>query len=137
MLDYLALDDGADHVAQAGILLKRVLAGLELGPRFQRNDAADESPAIVVDHAFTLQDIGDIGHAGARGNIDDLVFLQRAPGFDLLLAVDVHRTGAEQQGQHDGDDGIADDDERVAGALRPLRRRRDLFGLQRGARTPW
>ena len=32
---------------------------------------------------------------------------------------------------------IADEDERIAGTLRPLRRRRHLFGLQRRARTPW
>ena len=44
----------------------RVFAGLEFGARLQRKHAADERPAIVVDHAFTLQHIGNVGHSGAR-----------------------------------------------------------------------
>ena len=45
MLHHLAFDDGADDVAQAGVLLKRIFAGLEFGARLQREHAADEGPA--------------------------------------------------------------------------------------------
>jgi len=42
-----------------GALLKCVFACLSSGA-LHRKHAANERPAIVVDHAFTLQDIGDV-----------------------------------------------------------------------------
>ena len=136
VLHYLAFDHDADDIAQTGVLLKCVFAGLEFGARLQRKHAADERPAIVVDHAFTLQDIGNVGHSGARRNIDDLVFLQRAGRLDLLFAVNICGAHADHRDQHDGDDRVADHDEWIAGALGPLWRRRNLLGLQRRARAP-
>ncbi len=104
-----------------------ILAGLEIGTCLQRKHAADEDPGIDVDHALTLQDVGDIALAGPRRNVDDLVFLQRARRFQGLLAVIIRRCRTDHQDDQEGDDGIADHDERIAGALRPPRRRRDLF----------
>ena len=95
MLDHLAFDDGANDIAQAGVLLKRVFAGLELRARLQRKNAADERPAIIIDHAFALQNIGNVGHSRARRNVDDLVVLQRSRGLELLFAVDVYTARAD------------------------------------------
>ena len=136
MLHHLALDDGADDIAQACVLLERIFTGLQIGAGLQRKNAADKCPAIVVDHALALQNVGDIGHAGSRRNVDYLVFLQRSWRLDLLLAVDINRTGANHRDQDDGDDGVAGDHQRVTSPIGPLRRRRDLLGLQRGARAP-
>ena len=77
VLHHLAFDDGGDDVAQAGMLLERIFARLEVGTRLQRKHAADEYPMIDVDHALALQRVGDVALAGALRNIDDLVFLQR------------------------------------------------------------
>jgi hypothetical protein len=137
VLDHLALDHGADDIAQAGVLLKGIFPGLQFRARLQRKHAADECPAIIVDHALALQDVGNIGHAGAGRNVDDLVRRQWPWGLDLLFAVEIRAAAAEHRDQHEGDDGIADHDEWIAGALGPLRRRRNLLGLQRSARAPW
>ena len=137
VLHHLALDDGGDDIAQAGILLKGIFARLEVGTCLERKHAADECPGIDVDHALAQQHVGDVALAGTRGNVDDLVFPQRARGLQHLPAVIVHRSRPDHQNDQDGDDGIADDHERIAGALRPLRRRRHLLGLQRSARAPW
>ena len=137
VLHHLALDHGADDVAQAGILLKQIFAGLELRACLQREHGADERPAIIVDDAFALQRIGDVGHSGARGNVDDLVLLQRTGRLDLLPAVEISAADADHQHQNEGDDGVADNDQRIAGALGAFRRRRNLLGLQRGARAAW
>ncbi len=137
VLHHLAVDDGADDIAQAGILLELIFAGLEIGARLQREYGADERPAVIVDHAFALQGVGDVAHAGARRDVDDLVLLQRTGRLQLLLAVVIGAGGAEHCHQQDGDDGVADHDEWIAGALGPSRRRRNLLGLQRGARRPW
>ena len=120
MLHHLALDNGADDIAQTGVLLKRIFAGLQIGARLQREHAADKRPAIVVDHAFALENIGNIGHSGPGRNVDDLVFLQRARRLDLLLAVDIDAAGAEHHDQHDGDDRVAGD--RPAGCGRAAER---------------
>ena len=135
VLHHLAFDDGGDHVAQAGVLLERVFAGLEIGARLQRDHAADEPPAVDVGDAFAAQNVGDVGDAGALRNVDDLVVPQRTGRLDLLLAVDVESAGADHQHQQPGDDGVADHHPRIAGAIGPLRRRRHLFRLQRGARA--
>src|SRR6185437_1382774 len=103
MLYHLAVDHGADDVAQAGVLLKRVFAGLEFGARLQCKHSTDERPAVVVDHAVLLQDVGDVGHSRARWNDDDLVLLQRAGSLELLLAVEVGAASADHQDQHNGD----------------------------------
>src|SRR5215210_5698269 len=137
MLHHLAFDYGCDHVAQAGVLLKQVFAGLEFRASLQRKYRADKGPAIVVDNAFTLQGIGNIGHSRTGRNIDDPFLTQGAGSLDLLFAVDVCGAGSEHQYQYKRDDSIADHDERIAGALRSFWRRRKLLRLQRGARTAW
>ncbi len=75
VLHDLAFDQGLDHVAHACALGKQIFAGLELGPRLEREHAADEDELVLVDDAFALQEIGDLDHPGARGNVDDLVRL--------------------------------------------------------------
>jgi len=136
MLHHLALDDGADDIAKAGVLLERIFTGLQIRPGPQRKHAADKGPAVVVDHSLALQDVGDVGHAGTRRNVDHLVLLQRSRRFDLLLAVDVEAAAADHGNQDDGEYRVTGDHQRIAGPIGTLRRRRDLLGLQRGTRTP-
>src|SRR6185437_946720 len=135
VLHDLAFDDGGDDVAQARVLLEGIFAGLEIGTGLHREHAADEQPRIDVDHAFTLQDVGDIALAGPRRYVHDLVFLERACRFQDLPAIIISDAGADQRQQHDRDDGVADHNKGIAGSIGTLGRRRDLFGLQRGTRA--
>src|SRR5690242_17698103 len=137
MLNNFTFDHSADDVPQARVLLKQIFAGLELRTRLERKHPSDERPTIVVDHPFTLQNVGNIGHPGPRRNVDDLVLLQRARRLDLLLAVNVDAANADHQDQYDGEDSVAEHDEWIARTRRAPRRWRNLFGLQRSARTPW
>ena len=57
--------------------------------------------------------------------------------LDDLPAVVINNTNADHYQKHDGDDGVSDDNERVARALRPPRRWRNLLRFQRGARAAW
>src|SRR6202000_627239 len=114
-----------------------IFAWLQFRTRLQRDDRTEESPAVDVDHAFTLQDLGDVEGYGTRGNHDRLVLLQRSRSLQGLLAVIIGGAGAEHSDQEKRNDGVADDHKRIARPLRPLRRRRYLLGLQRGARTSW
>src|SRR5204863_3963764 len=135
MLNDLAFDDGGNDVAQARVFLESIFAGLEVGARLQGQHRADKGPAIVLDDALAYQDVGDVTHSRARWNVDGLVLPQWTCRFDLLLAVEVTAAHRDHQHQHDRDDGIADDDERVSGAIGALRRRRHLLGLERGTRA--
>jgi hypothetical protein len=137
VLNHLAFHDRADDIPQTGILGEQIFAGLEFGTRFQGKNGADEGPSIVVDDAFALQDIGDIGHSCTRRNVDDLFLLQWTRRLDLLLAVDIAAAGRDHANQNDGDDGVAHNDEGISGALRPPGRRGNLLRLERGARTAW
>ena len=136
VLHHLAFDDRLDDVADAGVLLEQIFAGLESAARLQRQHAADEDQPVLVDHAFGLEQVGDVHHAGARRDGDDLVLLQRSGRFEPALA-EHDRAAADQQRQNEqGEDRIADDDQRVAraprrlvGIGRPLRQRH-VLGLQ-------
>ena len=136
MLHHLALDDGADDVAQIGVLLEQIFAGLQFGAGLEREHRADEHPAAGIDHAFALQLLGDVALAGAGRDVDDLVFREGAGCFQRLPAIDIHAPGPDHRDDDDGDDGVAGDHERVARAVGALRRRRYLLRLQRGARAP-
>src|SRR3954447_645560 len=105
--------------------------------RFQRENGADECPSVTVDHSRSLQNLGDIGHSGARGNDDDLVFLKRAGSFELLFAIIVSGAGADHCDEQNGDDGVADHHEWVTRARRSPWRRRNLLRLQRCPGTAW
>ena len=137
VLHHLAFDDGADDIAQTGVLLKQVLAGLEFRTRLQGKYGADERPPVAIDHAFTLERIGYVGHSGSGRSIDHLFFLQRAGSFNLLSAVNVRATDTDHDQQHKGEHGVANHHPRVAGPLRSFWRRRNLLRLQRGARAAW
>ncbi|MGY3081577.1 hypothetical protein ACVWZZ_007985 [Bradyrhizobium sp. LM6.10] len=136
MLHHLAFDDGGDDVAQGCVFLERILTGLEIRTRLQRSDTGDEYPRIDVGHAFPVQRLGDVALAGALRDVDDLVVLQRSRRLEHLPAVIVHAARTDHRDQQQGDDGVADDHEGIARAVRSLRRRRDLLGLERCPRTP-
>src|SRR4051812_24643207 len=136
MLHHLALDDGGNDVAQGRVLLERGFTGLEVRTRLQRSDAGNECPRIDVGHAFPVQRLGDVALAGALRDVDDLVFLQRSRRLEHLSAVIVHAARTDHRNQQEGDDGVADNHEGIARAVRSLRRRRDLLGLERCPRTP-
>ena len=85
MRHHAALDDGRDHVAQAGMGLELVFAGFEILARLEREHAADEDPGLV-DDALAHQHIGDIADAGAARDIDDAVLGQRSGRVETLLA---------------------------------------------------
>src|SRR5262249_39219109 len=135
MLHDLAFYDCTDDVAQGCILLKGIFARLQFRARPQSKHSTYESPPIAVDHALALQHFGDIGQAGPRGNVDDLILLQRTRRLDDLPSVIVNRTSADHHQQYERYDGVADDNKRVARALRALGWRWNLFGFERGART--
>ena len=135
MLHHLAFDNGADDVAQTGVLLERIFARLEAGARFQCEHASVKRPAIVVDHAFTLKNLRDVAHTSPRRNVDDPVFLQRSGRLDLLLAVDIDSANAKHPDQHERDDRVAGYHQRTARTRGALRRRRHLFRFECGTRT--
>ena len=85
VLHHLAFDDGVDHVGEAGMLGELVFAVLEVAARLEHHHAADEHPGLI-DHAFALQQFGDIADAEAARNIDHLVLGQRAGRLEALLA---------------------------------------------------
>ena len=115
MRDDLAVDDGRDHVAQAGMGSELIFARFEVLARLEHQHAADEHPGLV-DDAFALQNIGNVADAGAVRNIDDLVRRQRARHLEALFAEE-ERGDANNREQHEqAEDGVADDDERVASA---------------------
>ena len=45
---------------------EEIFAGLELRARLEREHAADEDQTVLVDHAFALEQVGDVHHAGSR-----------------------------------------------------------------------
>ena len=115
MRDDLAVDNGRDHVAQAGMGSELIFARFQVLARLEHQHAADEHPGLV-DDAFALQNIGNIADAGAVRNIDDLVGRQRARHLEALSAEE-ERGDANNREQHEqAEDGVADDDERVARA---------------------
>src|SRR4029077_4319870 len=115
MRNDFAVDDGGDHVAQAGMGAELVFTRFEILARLERQHAADEDPGLV-DDAFALQDVGNVADAGAVRNIDDLVRRQRAGRLEPLLAEDQRGEANNRQQHEEAENGVADDDERVASA---------------------
>ena len=64
------VDNGRHDVAQAGMGLELVFAGLEVVARFEREHAADKDPGLV-DNPLAHQHIGNVANAGAARDIDD------------------------------------------------------------------
>ena len=62
---HAALDDGGDHVAQAGVRLELVFAGLEILARLEHQHAADKDPGLI-DDAFAHQHVGDVAECPSR-----------------------------------------------------------------------
>ena len=75
-----------------------VLAVFELVARLEHDDAAHENVRLV-DHAFALQQIGDVADAEPARNVDHLVFGERARGIEPLLAE--QQRGADRNRNHD------------------------------------
>ncbi len=140
VLHDLAVDDGLQDIAHARMLGEDILASLELGARLHGEHAADEDQAVLVDDPFALEQVGNLHHSKARRDDDDLVIAQRPRRLEAALAND-RDTAAHDQRQHQqGEDGVAHDHQRIAGAPRRTsgsgtRGKRHVVGLQGGART--
>ena len=107
-----ALDDGRDHIAQAGMRLELIFAGLEIFARLERQHAANKDPGLI-DDALAHQHVGNVADAGAARDIDDAILGQRAGSVKTLLAK--HQRGASYDRRQDeqSDDGVADDNKRM------------------------
>ena len=68
-----------------------------------------------------------------RRDVDDLVCLERTGRLEAALADDERRPPATISKHQQGEDGIADDHERIARPPRRTRRHRHLLGLESGA----
>ncbi len=134
VLHHLAVDQRIDNVAQARRFGEGVFARLQVGARLHREHAGEERPAIVLDHAVALQNLGDVAHP-RLGNVDDLFLGQRPRRIEPLLDVEVAAAGRDHGDEDQREDGVADDDDRIARTRRTLRRRRHTFGLKRRARA--
>src|SRR5262249_28434388 len=110
------------------------LAVFELAARLAHPYAADEHPRLI-DHAFALQDVGDIAHAGAARNIHDLVLRQRAGRLEALLAEAERQTGAQRGEKNEREQRAAGDDDGMARARRWTLGLGHPVRLQRRART--
>ena len=99
MRHHAALDDGRDDVAQAGVRLELIFAGLEIFARLEHEHAADKDPRLV-DDAVAHQDIGDVANARAARNIDDAIVGQGPGSVETLLA-DHQRDAGHHRHQHE------------------------------------
>src|SRR5262249_46245005 len=84
MLHHLAVDDGLDDIADAGVFLEEIWPGLEPAAGLEGEHAAGENHAMLVDHAFALEQVGDVHHPRTRRDGDDLV-LSNGPGASRRL----------------------------------------------------
>ncbi len=94
MLNDLALADDVDHVTQARLFGKKVLAEFEFIARLAHPHAADEHPGLI-DHAFTLQNVGDVANPRAARNVDDLFLGKRPRSLETLLAERQRKAGRD------------------------------------------
>src|SRR5262249_55503679 len=132
MLDDLALADDVDHVAQARLLGKEVLPVFEFVARLAHPHAADEDPGLI-DHAFALQDVGDVAYAGAARNIHHLLLGERSGSLEALLA-ERERHAAPNDGEQDErEQSAACDDDGMARPRRMTLGLRHAIGLERRA----
>ena len=115
--------------------LELVFAGLETLARLEHEHTADEHPWLI-DHAFAVEHIGDIAHAGAMRNVDDAILRQRTRRLETLITDEEHDAGQNRQQHENADDGVADDDERMPRARRAAGRHFDRVGFDRRSRAP-
>src|SRR5262249_23021158 len=132
MLDDLALADDVDHVAQARLLGKKVLAVFEFVARLAHPHAADEDPGLI-DHAFALQDVGNVAHAGTARNIHHLLLGERSRSLESLLAECERHAGADGGEQDEREQGAARDDDGMARTRGMTLGLRHAIGLERRA----
>ena len=137
MLHHLSFDDRLYHVLHAGPLREQVLAGLEVGARLEGKYATDENESVRIHDAFALEQIGDVHHAGARRNRDNLVLLQWARRFESALAENHCRAADDEHEHYRRENSVADDYQRIARASRRAAGYRHMIGLQGGARAAW
>ena len=89
---------------------------------------------MLVDHAFPPQQVGDVQHAEAGGNVHGLLAIERTRRLEAGLADrkgDAARDGEQDQQREDR---IADDHQGMARAPRAADRYTHLLWLQRGTR---
>ena len=133
MLHHLPFDDRFHHVLDAGPLREKIFAGLELGARVEREHAADEDEPMRIHDSLAREEVGNVHDAGARRDVDDLVFLQRARRFEPAFP-DHERAPYDDEEKHQhGDNGIAHNYQRIARTPRGAGWHRHLIGLEGGA----
>jgi hypothetical protein len=89
----------------------------------------------LVDDVLAGQKIGNFAQAEPTRNVDDLLALEWASGFELVLAERIGEPARERDHEDDGEDGIAGDHQRMTCSARGPLRLRHVFRLQRRART--
>ena len=134
MRHHTTLDDGCDDVADAGMRLELIFAGLEIFARLKREDAADKHPRLI-DNAVAHKEIGDIVRAGAARNIDNAIVRQGSGSVEALFADHQRRACHDRRQDEKGDDGVANDDKRMPRSLGAAWRHVDRIRLKRRSRA--
>src|SRR5262249_14443437 len=134
MLDHLPFDQSVDDVVQACLPAKHVLAVFELVTRLERDHPAHEHPGLV-DDALALQELGDVLDAEPARDVDDAVAIEGTGRFEALLAGSKRKAADDGHQHEDRQNGVADDDDGMAGTAGASERLENAFGLERSART--
>jgi hypothetical protein len=134
VLDHLAFHDRFDRLAQRDLLGKLVLAVFQVFARLEHQYAADEHPGLI-DDILARQQVGDVTQAESARDVDDLLAVERACGFELVLSERIGEAGRDADHQNDRENGVAGDDDRMTRAARWAGRLRHVFRLQCGSRT--
>ena len=132
VLHHLPFDDRLHHVLDAGPLGEKILTRFKLGARVEREHAANEDEPMRIHDPLACEEVGDVHDAGARRDVDDFIFLQRARRFEAALPEDERASHDDEHKHQYGDDGIAYDHEWIARAPRRAGWHRHLIGLESG-----
>jgi hypothetical protein len=97
MLHHLPLGDRFDNIPNAGLFAELIFAVLKFASRLKRDYATHEDIGLI-DHALTLQQIGNVANSKPAWDIDHLVFGQRTRCFEALLAY--KQAGTDRNGEH-------------------------------------
>src|SRR5215472_2669990 len=116
MRHYATLDDGRDDIAQAGMGLELIFAGLEILARLERKYATEKDPGLV-DYSVAQQYVGNIANAGAARDVDDFIRSERTWSIEALLAGHQRERRDHRDQNKQSDDRVTDDDKRIP---RPL-----------------
>ena len=91
---------------------------------------------MLLDHSFAREHVGDVHHARARWDDDDLLLLQGTRRFQPVFANEDNPASDDENKDQQRENRVADNDQRIAGAPRRSRgtdRKRHVIRLQSGA----